>query len=95
MWCLLVRIAVLGPFTTEVPERITLRLEKGVHESFTWIAEGVVCGKTSDVRPLHKMSHNLNFLRGLYRGLYRGVLQGYTGVIKGDTRSLDYSSNGP
>ena len=28
-------------------------------------------------------------LRGLYMGLYRGL---FYGVIKGDTRSLDYSS---
>ena len=36
------------------------------------------------------MSYSLNSLRGLYRGFYRGVEYR---DIKGDTRSLDYSSN--
>ena len=35
------------------------------------------------------MSHSLNSLKG---GLYRGRYRGIAGVIKRDTRSLDYSS---
>ena len=36
------------------------------------------------------MSYNLNSLKGgMYRGLYRGTT---IRIIKGDTRSLDYSS---
>ena len=39
---------------------------------------------------LYHMSHSLNSLKGgLYRGLYRGPT---IGVIKEDTRSLDYGS---
>ena len=37
------------------------------------------------------MCYNLNSLKGLYRGLYGGLT---IGVIKGHTRSLEYSSHG-
>ena len=36
------------------------------------------------------MNYSLNSLKGLYRGLYRCTT---IMVIKGDTRSLDYSSH--
>ena len=39
------------------------------------------------------MSYSLHSSEGgLYKGLYRGLLQDTLGVIKGDTRNLDYSS---
>ena len=37
------------------------------------------------------MSHNLNSFKGGSIGIIYGIT---FGVIKGDTRSLDYSSNG-
>ena len=37
------------------------------------------------------MSHSLNSLKGVYMGKYIGD---YYRVIKGETRSLDYSSYG-
>ena len=37
------------------------------------------------------MSHNLNSLRGGYIGDY--IWDYYRGLLKGDTRSLDYSSH--
>ena len=44
------------------------------------------------------MSNCLNSLKGGYiefRVLYKGIIWGtIIGVIKGDTRSLDYGSNG-
>ena len=39
---------------------------------------------------LFQISCNLNCSKRLYRGIYRGLL---SEVIKGDARSLDYSSN--
>ena len=41
-----------------------------------------------DIGQVTHMSYSLNSLKGFYRGLYRG---GIMGLIKGDTRSLDYS----
>ena len=46
---------------------------------------------SSDRGALHYMSSSLNSLKGLYR-----VIPGTTiGLIKWDTRSLDYGSHGP
>ena len=36
------------------------------------------------------MSHNLNSLKGVYIGNYMGIT---IGVMKGDTRSLDFRSS--